>query len=136
MSVEVQVASFLYFIGLEGRHRKTTNAFGISRASALVIIKIVFYAIADFLGPELIKLPTTENNVRELTNLETREFSQCIGTIDDTHIEITELNEHYSDYINRKGYFSLNIRVVCGYKYCFHNVVIKWPGSVHDTGIF
>ena len=56
------------------RRRKTVNVFGISRASVSAIIKRVSYAITTFLGPEPIKLPTTENKLKELTNklLETR----------------------------------------------------------------
>ena len=87
MSVELPVA-----------YSKTVNAFGISRASASAIIKRAFNAITTLSGPEPIKLPTTENKVKELTNklLQTHEFPQCVGTIHDTHIEIVELNEHYS----------------------------------------
>lgn len=66
----------------------------------------------------------------------TYRFPQCIGTIDDIHIEIAEPNEHYFDYINREGYFSLNVEVMCAYKYLFQNVVIKWLGSVHDYRVF
>ena len=57
--------------------------------------------ITTFLGPEPIKLPTNENKVQELTNklLGTHRFPQCIETIDNTHIEIVELNEHYSDFL-------------------------------------
>ena len=35
------------------------------------------------------------------------------GAINGTHIEIKELNEHYSDHINRKRYFSINMQAVC-----------------------
>ena len=96
-------------------HRKTANAFGISRASVSAIIKRVSYAITTFSGREPIKLPMTVNKVKELTNkfLGTHEFPHCIGTKDDTHIEAAELNEHYSNYINRKGYFSLNVQTAC-----------------------
>ena len=76
MPVEVQVVSFLYFISVKGHHRKTANA----------------YAITNFSGSEFIKLPTDEKNVKELINLRTRKFSQCVGTIDDTNIEIAKLN--------------------------------------------
>ena len=92
MPVEVQVVSFLYFISVKGHHRKTANAFGISTASVWTINKKVFYAITNFSGSEFIKLPTDEKNVKELINLRTRKFSQCVGTMDDTNIEIAKLN--------------------------------------------
>ena len=71
------------------------------------MIKRVCYAITTFSRPKPIKLPTTEKKMKDLTNklLGIHEFPQCIGTIDDTHTEIAELNEHYSGYINRKGFF-------------------------------
>ena len=46
--------------------------------------------------------------------LETNGFLQCIGDIDGTHIEVKEPNDHYSDYINRKGYYA-----ACNYRHCF-----------------
>ena len=84
-----------------------------------------------FAGPKLIRLPATEGEVQELTDgyLEAHGFPQCIGAIDGTHIEIAQPSEHYSDFINRKGYFSSKVRAVRDYKYCFQEVVAKWPGS-------
>ena len=81
----------------------------------MAIIKRVSYAIATFSGPKPIKLPTPENKVKEVTNklLGTNEFSQCVGTIDETDAGIVEQNEHCADYINGKGYFSLNVQAVC-----------------------
>ena len=109
-SVEEQVDSFLYYINDKVRYRKTSNAFGIFRTSISRIIRRLSYAVTTFMGPKLIRLPTTEGQVQELAH----GFPQCIGVIDGTLVEIAEPSEYYSDFINRKGYFSLNVRAMCG----------------------
>ena len=73
-----------------------------------------------FAALKLIRLPTAEGEVQELADgyLEVHSFPQYIDAIGGTHIAIVETTEQYSDFINRKGHFSLNIRPVCDYKYC------------------
>lgn len=72
--------------------RKTANGFAVSRALISSIIRKVSHAVMTFLGPQLIKLPKTEMEVKQAVKkfLETNGFPHSIGAIDGIHIEITE----------------------------------------------
>ncbi|XP_062583945.1 putative nuclease HARBI1 [Saccostrea cucullata] len=41
-----------------------------------------------------------------------------------------------ADYICRKGYYAINVQMMCDARFKIRDVVAKWPGSVHDSRIF
>lgn len=66
-----------------------------------------------------------------------RNFPGVIGAIDCTHVPIQNPGGDTGElYRNRKGYFSINVQLLCDHKLTIRNVVASWMGSAHDTRIF
>ena len=118
--------------------RKVSNSFGLGKATVSKVIHRVSPVISEKLGPKYIVLPKTKGEVEEhARNFYDRYgFPQCIGAVDGTHIKIKRPVDNPTDYVNRKGNFTLNCQGTVGYNYCFIDVLTKWPGSVHDARMF
>ena len=138
ISVDKQVGITLYYLSDGGRMRKTANAFGVAPSTVSAIVKRVTCAVSKYLGNTYIKHPATEQEVQtSVVGFFARTgFPQCIGAVDGTHIPLQKPTDNPSTFINRKGYYSLNVQACVDYRYCFFDVVIKWPGSVHDARVF
>lgn len=137
LSMEKQVAVTLYYLADEGRYKKVANAFGISRSSVSVVVRRACLIITKELGPKYIKLPTTTKETEFLVEnfYRAHGFLQCIGAVDGTHIFMRQPSKNPTDFMNRKHRYSINVQAVCDFGYCFIDVVVKWPGCVHDDRI-
>ena len=51
------------------------------------------------------------------------------------HIAIIAPKEDHTHYVNRKGYHSVVMQALVDCNYLLRDVVIGWPGSVHDARI-
>lgn len=65
-------------------------------------------------------------------------YPSAIAAIDCTHVRITKpsANHFGDDYINRKGYPSVNIQMTCNSNCVITSYDATNPGSVHDQRIF
>ena len=118
--------------------RKVSNSFDLGKATVSQVIHRVTSAISEKLGLKNIVLPKTKEEVEEhVRNFYNRYgFPQCVGAVDGTHIKIKRPVDNPTDYVNRKGDFTLNCQETVGCNYCFIDVLIKWPGSVHNAWMF
>lgn len=62
-------------------------------------------------------------------------FPNTFACIDGTHIPIQSPNENEDDYVNRKGWHSINVQLVCDHDTKIINCVVRYPGSAHDARI-
>lgn len=62
-------------------------------------------------------------------------FPNTLGAIDCTHVPIPKPKDHGEEYINRKGFTSINVQATCNAKEVFTSVDVRWPGSVHDSRV-
>lgn len=85
-----------------------------------------------------IKFPRSAEAIVEAKRLwsERYRFPNAIGVIDCTHVRIPKFQEFGDEYINRKGYPSINVQATCNAQEIFTSVDCQWPGSVHDSRIF
>ncbi|CAF4944112.1 unnamed protein product [Pieris macdunnoughi] len=63
-------------------------------------------------------------------------FPKVIGAIDGTHIRINGPKQNHADYINRKGFHSIQLQIVCDHKTLITHCYAGHPGSVHDQRVF
>ena len=65
-----------------------------------------------------IKWPTTAAEVNANKNgfYRKRRFPGVIGCVDGTHIRITAPHDNEADYVNRKGFHSINVQAVCNHE--------------------
>lgn len=111
---------------------------GVSKASASRIVKRVCEAIAS-LNRRYIKMYETRDEMREaaLAFYQIARFPQTIGAIDCTLVEIQSPGGDDAEiFRSRKGFFALNVQTVSDTRLKIRNIVVRWPGSVHDQTIF
>ena len=110
MSAETQVAVTLYYLADQGRMRKVSNSFGLGKATVSKVVCRVTSVISEKLDPKYIVLPKTKEEFEEhVRNFYNRYgFPQCIGAVGGTHIKIKRPVDNPTDYVNRKGSFTLN----------------------------
>lgn len=133
-----QLLITLRFYATGAFQRLIGDTFNIHNSTICRIIGRVTHHIAA-LGNRYIRMPTTneERNIVKIQFYNLSGFPNVIGAVDCTHIRIQSPGGHNAElFRNRKGYFSINVQVICDSHLRVRDIVCRWPGSVHDSTIF
>ena len=136
ISAERRLEITLYFLASTAEYRTIGNLFGVSKAFVCLCVREVCDAITKRLS-NIIHFPRGNELIEVIRNYENKwDFPMCAGAIDGTHIPIRAPMESHVEYVNRKGYHSILMQAVVDSRYLYRDVVIGWPGSVHDARVF
>ncbi|KAI4459480.1 hypothetical protein MML48_6g00003793 [Holotrichia oblita] len=130
-----QMQIFLRFLSDSGFQIGIGNEEGVHRTTICITISHVLPKIVEKAGI-WIKFPaesSTDQAINEWAQV--YRFPCAFGAIDCTHVPIIKPSLHGDEYINRKGWCSLNVQATCDGKERFTSVDAQWPGSVHDSRI-
>ncbi|XP_053875501.1 uncharacterized protein LOC128832278 [Malaclemys terrapin pileata] len=133
LTVEKRVAMTLWKLATPDSYRLVGNQFGVVKSTVGAAVIQVANAIKDLLISKLVTL----GNVQVIVDgFAAMGFPNCGGAIDGTHIPILSPEHQATEYINRKGYFSMLLQALVDHKGHFTNINVGWPGKVHDARIF
>ncbi|KAG6467173.1 hypothetical protein ZIOFF_075008 [Zingiber officinale] len=95
----------------------------------------LIHLAAPFVGMNNYGLKPTRSVIAE-EQLATFMMIDCIGAIDDTHIQASIPCHLRVPFIGKKGSLTQNVMVACDFDMCFTFVLHGWEGSAYDTRIF
>ncbi|XP_066583374.1 putative nuclease HARBI1 [Prorops nasuta] len=136
ISAEKQLFIALWFVSSPDSYRSVCVKFGIGKATAFRAVRRVTYAL-HCIAPQFIQWPKGEHAKNVMEKFKAKcGFPNIIGAIDGTHIKIRAPLQDSSSYINRKGFPSINLQVVCDSLCLFTHCYVGHPGSIHDARVF
>ncbi|CAM4559424.1 unnamed protein product [Lepidochelys olivacea] len=133
LSVEKQVAIALWKLATPNSYWSVGKQFGVGKCTVGAAVIQVANAITELLLSRVMTL----GNVQVIVDgFAAMGFPNCGGVIDRTHIPILGPDHFGSQYVNRKGYFSMVLQALVDHKGRFTDISVGWPGKVHDARIF
>ena len=137
LSVTTQVLIGLRFLASGSFQEVVGDVIGVDKSTVSRVISKFIDAL-NMHKNTFIKFPLIidEKNTLKKGFYQIANFPSVIGCIDCTHVRIKSPNENEADFVNRKGFHSINVQAITDHKCRFLNVYARWPGSTHDSFVF
>ena len=134
LSVETQVLTSLRYLASGCFYQVDADIMGIDKSSVSRVVHGFCKAIVAK-GNQFIRFPRTddEKSQNKIKFFQMGGFPSCIGAIDGFHVRICTPHEDENDYVNRKGWHSINCQAIIDADLKFVNAVARWPGGTHDS---
>ena len=132
-----QVAITIWCLATPAEYRTIAHLFGVARSTVCEIIHNTCSAIVENLMSTYIRFPRCDKLEKVTEHFLTKwGVPQCVGAIDGCHVPIAAPVGNHSDYYNCKEFYSMLLQGIVDTDYCFLDICIGWPGSVHDACVF
>lgn len=95
--------------------------------------------IVNHLAPRYIKFPRTDDEIsqKKTAFLNRYGLPGVLGIVDGTHVALSAIKHEIEHaFVNRKGFHSINVQIVCDDRMLITNINARYPGSTHDSYIF
>ena len=137
-SKEYELMIFLYWMAAGCSYRVAGGFVGISRYT----VKRIVHKMLDFFCTNMRHIihhcdPSDFESVslKFCRRAKTSIFANAIGAIDGTHNRISCPVKKHDEYMNYKGFYSIQCQAIMDSNFLFNDVFIGYPGSVHDTRV-
>ena len=133
-----QLLTCLRFFASAGYLQTIADVQGMHVSTVSRIVKKVSVALAR-LSNRFIKMPDTPAKIAATQQkfFDIAEFPRVLGAVDGTHVKIQSPGGNDGEvFRNRKTYFSINVQCVSDAELNIEDIVVRWPGSAHDSTIF
>ncbi|XP_063059675.1 putative nuclease HARBI1 [Engraulis encrasicolus] len=133
---ELEVLVYTYWLAHGLSYRVVSRVFNVPKPT---IFRIV-HRVADGIFYNLKKAISFPENLaavgQKFVALSgTPAFHNVVGAIDGCHIRVKPPAQHRLDYLNYKGFYSINMQAICDAEGRFLDIFVGYPGSVHDTRV-
>ena len=132
-----QILIYLWYVANQDSMREDSCIFGISAFTIHRCVRRVSKIMCDRLLHKFIVWPNHYEQQRISGAVADMSGVQnCIGFIDGTHIALSFIPNGDKDYINRKGFPSIQMQVVVDDRMKIIDTYVGWPGCVHDARVY
>lgn len=139
LPIDLRVLAALRFFA-HGSYQKCIGAnqnVYVAQQTMSDIIREVCNAIED-IAHRYIKFPTNAEDIgiKKQAFWNAFNFPGIIGCVDGTHVAIVKPNEDEHLYLNRKGYHSKNVQIICDADLVILSLNANFGGATHDSFIW